>query len=102
MPMSELSGLLREQRVIVASLRETSRRMKQTVRENKIEKGPTVQRLLLLGISESLIAAHKTAKIDDDGYTLDLIEDAMRHVGMRLAKEHGSERNFSRKGLGSV
>ena len=97
--MSELSELLREQRAAVAALKATSRRMKQTVLETKIGKGPAAQRLLLLSMSESLIAAHKAAKIDDDGHTLDLIEDAMRHVGERLAKEVGDGRSFNRKRL---
>ena len=95
--MNELCELLREQRVVIAALRATSRRMRETVQENKVEKRPTMQRLLLLRMSESLIAAHKTAKIDDDGFTLDLIENAMRHVGERLAKEVGDGRSFNRK-----
>ena len=95
--MNELSELLRQQRAIVAELKATSRRMRETVRENKVEKQPTMQRLLLLSMSESLIAAHKAAKIDDNGFTLDLIEDAMRHVGERLAKEVGDGRSFNRK-----
>ena len=71
--------------------------MKATARESRIEKGPAVQRLMLLQMAESLIAAHKAAKIDDDGYKLDLIDDAMRHVGKRLAKEAGDGRSFDLK-----
>lgn len=97
--MNELRELLREQRVVVAALKATSRRMKATAQATQIEKPPLVQRLLLLKITESLIDAHKAAKIDDDGHTLDLIEDAMRHVGERLAKETGDGRKFSRKRL---
>ena len=100
--MDELTELLREQRVVVAALKATSKRMKATVRQNEFKKGPMVQHLLLLKIAESLIAAHKTAKIDDDGGTLDLIEDAMRHVGKRLAKETGYGRRFDRKHLWPV
>lgn len=97
--MSELEELLREQRVVVAALMATSRRLQATARDNHIEKRPPVQRLLLLKIAESLIEAHKAAKIDDDGGTLDLIEDAMRHVGERLTKETSDGRKFNRKRL---
>ena len=55
--------------------------------------------VLLLTMAEGLIAAHKAAKIDGNGSTLDLIEDALGHVGERLAKESGHGRDFSRKRL---
>lgn len=58
------------------------------------------ERYLLLRMAEGLIDAHKAAKIDDNGMTIDLIEDAMRHVGERLARETGDGRNFSRRRLG--
>lgn len=60
------------------------------------------QRLVLLQMAEALVIAHKLAKIDDDGYTLDLIEDALRYVGERLSKETGLGRNFGQKKLGPV
>ncbi len=44
-------------------------------------------RLRLLKMTEALIVAHRLAKIDDNGLTLDLVEDALRHVGGRLANE---------------
>ena len=97
--MNELRELLREQRVAVSALKATSSRMRATALTNQIEKPPLVQRLLLMKIAESLIDAHKAAKIDDDGCTLDLIEDALSHVGERLAKETGDGRRFNRKRL---
>ena len=85
--MDELQTLLREQRVVVAGLRATAQRLTAAVRATPIKKSATVSRLLLLQMAESLVTAHKAAKIDDDGLTLDLIEDAMRHVGKRLEQE---------------
>lgn len=96
--MQELFDLLREQRVTVAALQATSRALKQSARE-PIRKGPAVQHILLLRMAEGLVASHKAAKIDGDGYTLDLIEDAMRHVGERLAAETSDGRYFCRKKL---
>lgn len=54
---------------------------------------------LLLSMAEGLIVAHKAAKIDGNGLTLDLIEDALGHVGERLAKETGDGRDFRQKRL---
>lgn len=57
------------------------------------------RRELLLTMAEGLIGAHKAAKIDNNGLTSDLIEDALRRVGERLAKETSDRRSFSRKRL---
>ena len=45
------------------------------------------RRMMLLQMTESLIRAHQIAKIDGNGRTLHVIEDALFHVGSRLARE---------------
>lgn len=95
-PITEMQELLREQRVIVAALRATSRRMVEANRQ-PIMKKRCIQQMLLLCMAESLVTAHKAAKVDDDGMTLDLIEDAMRHIGKRLAAETSDGRDFIRE-----
>ena len=90
---AEFNAACVETQGLVASLRKTMGRSSPCL----LEKPDRSPRILL--IAEALIAAHKEAKIDDDGYTLDLIEDALRHVGRRLAKENHDGRDFSRKRL---
>jgi hypothetical protein len=49
-------------------------------------------------MTEGLIYAHIAAKVEDDGHTLDLIEDALLHVGKRLSREMLSRKRSDHHG----
>ena len=98
--MTELDEVMRAHRAQMKLLRTTIRQIRDVTKEIPATR-PFYRKYLILQIAEGLIAAHKAAKFDDDGLTLDLIEDALRHIGKRLALEHGDDRNFARKKLGS-
>ena len=87
--IDSLDDVVLEQRLLTETLGATGGRLRAAAREDKTSGGLTVQGLLLLQITESLIAAHRLAKIDGDEDSLELIEIAMRHFGQRLAQYAG-------------
>lgn len=99
--MTELDELIQEHRAHIEALRATVRQMREASKKTPVIL-PFVRKYLLLSMAEGLIEAHQAAKFDDNGLTLDLIEDALRHVGERLATEHGDDRSFVRKKFGPM
>lgn len=89
--------IMRENRIARAALRATIGHTQKICDDMRTcsENTPRTPSVRILMIVEGLIIAHKAAKVDDDGYTLDLIEDALFHVGKRLAKECPDGRRYS-------
>ena len=79
--------MIAESRAIRAEMQDTLQFMRSVQRGFAPRQAATEPGFVLLRMAEGLITAHRAAKLDQDGYTLDLIEDALSHVGKRLLNE---------------